>query len=256
MKGVNLELVPSVEKVGPSSAFTVGLKIHHHPGFHTYWRNPGAVGFPTRISWELPEGFVAGEIRWPVPEMSEMAGHPVFGYESDVTLLVDITSAAVLPGEELEFHADVAWMACAVECRPGHKRFSFTLPTAEQTEADPAVKKLFAGAEARIPRTLEGWRASLESAADGEKIIFLLTPPAGLPDPGALRMYSSDGQISSDPDPVIKKLESGSYRIEVERSEFSPEGNSSLPFVLVAEKALGSEGKNFGRLEPAYPAPE
>ncbi len=91
--GWDLEVVPSVEKIGSSSTFTVGLKIHHHPGFHTYWRNPGAVGYPTRIWWELPEGFVAGEIRWPVPVMSEMAGHPVFGDVSDPMLLVDITSA-------------------------------------------------------------------------------------------------------------------------------------------------------------------
>ena len=256
VQGVDLALVPSVQRIGPSSQFTVGLRIHHHEGFHTYWRNPGAVGYATRISWKLPEGFVAGEIRWPVPQMSRMAGHPVFGYKSDVMLLVDIASPAELPGGQLEFHADVSWMACAVGCSPGNKRFSFILPAAGETEADPAGKEIFAKAEAMIPLPLEGWKASMESAADKAKIVFLLTPPADLPDPGALRVFSEDGQISSDPDPLVTKLESGPYRIEVERAKYSPQGAPSLPFVLVAEKPLAPGGRKFGTLAPAYAAAE
>ncbi|MEP2777186.1 MAG: protein-disulfide reductase DsbD domain-containing protein [Luteolibacter sp.] len=252
IKGVDLALVPSVETIAPASGFTVGLVIHHHEGFHTYWSNPGAVGYPTKISWELPEGFTAGEIRWAVPEMSSMAGHPVFGYERDATLLVDITGPAELSGEEMTFHAKVSWMACADECRPGNKRFSFTLPVAAETVPDASVKELFAEAEVNIPKPLEGWTAVLESAADAEKIVFLLTPPEGLADPGTLRVYSSDGQISSDPDPQITRMEGGGYRIEVERAEFSPKGASSLPVVLVAEKELGADGVKFGALEPSY----
>lgn len=252
--GVDLELIPAVKEIGPSSTFTVGLKIHHHPGFHTYWQNPGAVGYPTRISWELPEGFVAGKLRWPVPEMSKMAIYPVYGYQSDVMLLVDISSAAELTGERLEFHADVTWMACSNECRPGEKRFSFTLPIGEKTKADPDLQELFVLAEANIPQELEGWKATLESKADEKKITFSLSPPFGTPDLGTFRIYSCDGQISSDPDPTITQLKDGSYLVEVERSKLSPKGASSLPFVLVGEEGLGAEDKNFGTLNPVYSA--
>jgi DsbC/DsbD-like thiol-disulfide interchange protein len=251
-QGVDLALVSSVRSVSPSATFTVGLTIHHHPGFHTYWKNPGAVGYPIQMKWELPEGFTAGEVRWPVPEMSSMAGHPVFGYVRDVTLLVDLTAPAELPEGELEFHADVSWMACSNACHPDNRRFTVTLPVADETVAKEEVKELFAKAEESIPLPLEGWSATLESGVDGKQIVFQVTPPAGLADPGALRVYSYDGQISSDPEPVITKQEEGTYRIEVPRADFSPKGEGSLPFVLVGENAIEEGGKTFGFLEPEY----
>lgn len=251
-QGVDLALISSVSSVSPSATFTVGLRLHHHPGFHTYWRNPGVVGYPIQMKWELPEGFTAGEVRWPVPEMSTMAGYPVFGYVRDVMLLVDLTAPAQLPDGELEFHADVAWMACSVSCHPDSRRFTMRLPVADETVADEEAKELFVQAEESIPRPLLGWTAVLETAVDGERIAVVLAPPAGLSDPGMLRVFSSDGQISSKPDPVIARQEDGTYRVEVERAEFSPKGKTALPFVLMGEKALVEGGKNFGTLVPEY----
>ncbi|MEP4077016.1 protein-disulfide reductase DsbD domain-containing protein [Haloferula sp.] len=254
-QGVDLALVSSVRSIAPGSTFTFGVTIHHHPGFHTYWKNPGAVGYPIKCKWTLPPGFTVGPIRWPVPEMSDMAGHPVFGYESDVTLLFDISAPAKFESTPLTFYADLAWMACSSECHPGKKRYSKTLMVADKSDVDPTTLDLFSAAEKRIPQALSDWTSKLDGKPDSETITLTLQPPAGLQDPGSIRIFSSDGQISSEPDPSITRLEGGRYRISAPRSAFSPAQPTSLPLVIVAENPLSPDGRHFGTLDPSYSKP-
>ena len=37
------------------------------PGWHGYWLNPGDAGLPMDVKWQLPTGFSAGPLRYPVP---------------------------------------------------------------------------------------------------------------------------------------------------------------------------------------------
>lgn len=247
-QGVDMLLLPSVKTVAPSSTFTVGLRIHHHPGFHTYWKNPGVVGYPIQIKWELPEGFVASDVLWPVPEMSSMAGHPVFGYTSDVMLLIDIMAPENLPEGEIVLHADVAWMACSDACYPDNRRFSVTIPSGETKLYDEEFEEQFTHAGRRIPQRLREWQSEVRTQADADMIEVELTPPDGEHVPLDLSFFSEDRQVSSDPAPTIERSEDGKIYIKVKRSEFSPKEKKYLPFVLV-----GDGGKWFGRLNPEYP---
>src|SRR3954451_14834982 len=61
-------LVVPAETVRPGDTVIVGLQLRMPPGWHTYWRNPGAAGGATKIQWTLPQGVTAGEIQWPLPE--------------------------------------------------------------------------------------------------------------------------------------------------------------------------------------------
>ena len=44
-----------------------GVELKLDEGWHTYWKNPGDAGSPTKIEWQLPTGISAGEIQWPLP---------------------------------------------------------------------------------------------------------------------------------------------------------------------------------------------
>ena len=35
------------------NTFTIGIKMEHDPGWHTYWSNPGDTGLPTKISYNF-----------------------------------------------------------------------------------------------------------------------------------------------------------------------------------------------------------
>ena len=62
MKGVKVSLISELSAVAPGEKFTAAFYIQHFDDFHTYWKNPGLVGFATTITWDLPKGFEAGEL--------------------------------------------------------------------------------------------------------------------------------------------------------------------------------------------------
>ena len=46
---VSAELVAARSAVRPGDSVQIGLFMQHLPKWHTYWRNPGDSGLPTRI---------------------------------------------------------------------------------------------------------------------------------------------------------------------------------------------------------------
>ena len=52
---VRAELVAHApEGVTPGKPLWLGLKITHQPHWHTYWKNPGDSGLPTRCNGRCP----------------------------------------------------------------------------------------------------------------------------------------------------------------------------------------------------------
>lgn len=244
-KGVDVTLVSENRSIVAGKKFTVALKLHHHEKFHTYWKSPGVAGVPTKIVWQLPEGFSAGPIQWPYPEKSMMAIYPVHGYERDVMLLVDIMPPAEFASTKVTLQAAASWMACADGCYPGKISLSLDLPVSSDTRVDETFSK----ARQEIPQPLENWDAELLSAVDAEEIRFRIK--AGESDsilPDDVYFFSSDGQVSSDQPQHIEKKD-GAYEFTIKRAEFGPKGKTTLPGVLVSKSPLGKSGPCFATIE-------
>ena len=64
---VQASLVADTTGVSVGKPFTVGVLLKIDPGWHIYWKNPGDAGLPTKVKWTLPDGFTAGELRYPTP---------------------------------------------------------------------------------------------------------------------------------------------------------------------------------------------
>ena len=90
------ELVAERDALVPGEPITVALRLEAIPGWHTYWRNPGDSGEPTRIEWRLPPGFAAGDIEWPVPVRIPVGPLMNFGYKGEVLLLTRLVPPADL----------------------------------------------------------------------------------------------------------------------------------------------------------------
>ena len=128
----------------------VAVHLTMAPHWHSYWRNPGETGLPTRIAWTLPKGVAAGPISWPVPQRFSGDGIVDYGYENAVTLLVPLT---VAPGARLAGQsatADIHWLLCADMCVPQSATLQFTL---NKPFGDAA---LFAHARDALPRPFSG----------------------------------------------------------------------------------------------------
>src|SRR5437588_10483486 len=101
-----VQLIFDSEVARPGDTVMAGLKMKMPSGMHTYWRNSGDSGGPTKIEWQLPPGVAAGAIQWPVPEKYVITVDKLitttYVYHDVVVLLVPLTissSAAAGPAE-------------------------------------------------------------------------------------------------------------------------------------------------------------
>ena len=229
--GLEIGLISEATGVAPGTPLTLGLHIHHLPGFHTYWKSPGIVGMATSIEWQLPEGFTASEIRWPYPEKTFMSKYPCHGYERDVTLIVEITPPDQITTKEVNFKAKSAWMCCAKGCFPGFETFTITLPVIKKPKAVLSAKAHLSKAFSELPLKNHNIKGILKSRPDKKMITLSFQGDFKEPLEEAY-FFSSDGQISSDQKQRFVAEKDGSITLEIARSEFSPEGKTTIPGVL------------------------
>src|SRR5579872_4009349 len=45
------DLILSADTARPGDTIMAGVRLRMKPGWHTYWRNPGGSGIPTKITW-------------------------------------------------------------------------------------------------------------------------------------------------------------------------------------------------------------
>ncbi len=192
-KNVEARLISSHSTIRAGEPFTIGLQFTIDPTWHTYWINPGETGIPTSLKLDLPAGFTAGELQFPVPKKFitdygfgvREAG---YGYESSVVHPVTITPPTDLkPGETITLSGRSAFLMCDPHtCIPGKADLSITLQTGTESVTAPekGVIDFFTN---KLPKTIE---APLAVSLEGENVILKTTIPAGtLPDGAKLYFY-------------------------------------------------------------------
>jgi thiol:disulfide interchange protein DsbD len=128
-------LILSAETAKPGDTVLAGVDLKMEPGWHTYWKNPGAAGYATKIEWQLPPGVTAGEIQWPLPEKLPPAEVTTYGYDDEVILRVPLKLAADLKPGPLDLKAKVSWLECKEACIPGSGDVEASLNIGDQTKA-------------------------------------------------------------------------------------------------------------------------
>ncbi|CAN5351806.1 thioredoxin family protein [soil metagenome] len=273
-EGVEASLVAENATVAPGATFSVGILLEHTDDWHTYWQNPG-TGAPTTVSWDLPQGFQAGEIQWPVPEVVFFSFTVTYAYHDEVLLIVDITAPDDLPpGSNIELKANVKWLQCKEVCQPGSAEVSLSLPVASESTPAPSNTDLFAAARERQPKTPEAWDITAK-AGDGDALSLILRPTsdraAELAE-GEVYFFPygslTDKQIVEEQTQPLKKLASGDgYEISLKRAEdaggleklsgvlWSAGGwqDGGSPVALLVEAPLG-DGEVTSAGVPAVPA--
>ena len=171
---VKADLVADTTAVAPAKIFTVGLRLRMAPHWHTYWQNSGDAGLPTSVEWQLPDGFRAGPLLWPIPTRIDSPGDIVnYGYGEQVVLLTEITPPAQLAPGEITIKAKAAWLVCAELCVPGDANLALKLPTGG--EAAPANGPVFAESRALLPHADTDSSVpplSVERRLDGENLLL------------------------------------------------------------------------------------
>ncbi|MGI9114432.1 MAG: hypothetical protein DLM52_09150 [Chthoniobacterales bacterium] len=149
---VEASAVANVSAAVPGEPFLVGVRLKMAPGWHTYWKYPGDAGIPTDIKWQLPEGWHAGEIQWPIPlKLQEPGDILIYGYHAEVLLIQQITPAKNFSGNNVKLSAKVSWLVCEKICIPGDAAVDLTLPVASSNA--PANTDLFTRFQKLLPQS-------------------------------------------------------------------------------------------------------
>ncbi len=238
---VKATLVAAESSVQPGRPVTVALRLEHDPQWHTYWSFPG-TGLPTTLTWTLPEGWTAGEIQWPAPQVIRDQSGAIVGngYDGDLLLPLTLTPPAnAAPGSTVALRAAATWLMCSEACVPGHADLALSLPvTSALPSPDPTLGSRLAATLASLPRADAGWKVTAARSAKG--LLLTVVPRAGNaaahpgPVAGDLRFFSDNGLIAHDLAQEAHPDGAGGFTLRLPVSAEAPAGLTSLTGVLAS----------------------
>jgi thiol:disulfide interchange protein/DsbC/DsbD-like thiol-disulfide interchange protein len=228
------QLVSENAALHPGTPFAVGLLLRMDPDWHVYWKNPGDSGLPTTIAWDLPAGFAAGSIQWPIPQRIETQGLVTYGYSRQVLLLAEITAPATLPaGSSVVIRAKASWLACRVECTPGKADLSLSLPVSVSAVArNTAWSGLFTDVRRSLPVPQQTDQSVGFSAHANSRELLLAVSGLSLPPNSTAMFLPSIAGAVRYASPQEVKLQGTSLSLRMERPDHA-EAIPRLTGVLV-----------------------
>lgn len=121
----------------------LSLSYRNQEGWHTYWKNPGDSGLPTKFSFRFNSDEIQLEAKeWPTPKRHIEPGNIwTFGYANDYTFFFEIPQK--MKNRPGEFEISSQWLVCKDICIPGEltKKIQWD-GTSFKREKDPAFKML------------------------------------------------------------------------------------------------------------------
>jgi DsbC/DsbD-like thiol-disulfide interchange protein len=161
------------------------------PGWHIYWKYPGDAGIPTKIAWQLPEGFKVHDLQWPIPAREKEPGDlEVFAYSSEVLLFAEVEAPQSLSSGPIEIQAKSDWLVCQDFCIPGSAQLSLTVNAGVNAPSQSA--EIFEKYTARLPKPLlaalkigfgrsgKSLSLSVAGAPNGSVLDFFPLAPTGV----------------------------------------------------------------------------
>ena len=162
---VMVSLLSEHSALVPGKTAWLALRLQHEPHWLTYWINPGDSGLPTKLAWQLPPGYSAGDVAWPAPQRIDVGELQNFGYEGDVLLPVPLeVPGEAKPDTTAHIVAQVKYLVCREECIPGKADLAIDLPV---SSAAGAAAKWFEAARAELPQAAK-WQGN--ASLRGDKI--------------------------------------------------------------------------------------
>lgn len=239
-----VELLAQETALRPGQPITLALSIKHAAHWHTYWKNPGDAGYPTQLSWSLPQGFAASPIDWPAPQRIPFGPMVSFGYTGDVLLPVTVNvPASAVVGEQVALRAKATWLVCNDMCIPEEGEVALTLPVAGKSAPSASAERI-RKAVAALPVALSDWSAT--GAVAGRSLLLTLSAPASSRSLIALNVFPLIEQIT---DPSVQKIyrTATGYAALLQLAEGTT-FRADFPLLLTSTEGLLAQGQRAGLL--------
>ena len=222
------ELIADRGSVAPGQSFRLGLRLKHDPEWHTYWRNPGDSGLPTRWQVKLPSGWSAGEVQWPAPHRIRVGPMANFGYDGEIVLPMQVTPPESLAGRDVQLEATASWLVCREICIPGEASLAIRLPLSQssiqsQSDKQSASDALFAAADQWIPDPAHVIKARW--FMEGQRVMLSFPPPPTAPHSAPLStpveftfFPERERLVAPAADQTLERLSDGRLRLGLEQA--------------------------------------
>ncbi len=245
-KKVQIDLIADVETVTPGQPFWLALRQRITPNWHTYWKNPGDSGEPTQIKWQMPKGFEASAIYWPIPDVIPVGTLINYGYSDDVLLLTKITPPAELADGPINISAKAGWLVCEKICIPEFGEVSLELEgLAKDGKPTPSAEAPIISEAARALPRKSPWPVTVEVAKNKVR----LTVDSAQFAPGRVKslrfLPEAWGQIDIGAKQAVHWSD-GSPSLVLQRGELKDEKLERLEGLLVVEETLDRQDVRHG----------
>lgn len=176
---VSLHLSADHRSAAPGQTVHLVATLDHAAGWNTYWTNPG-IGAPTKLTWQLPAGYTAGEPIWPTPTLKpgDYGGSNI--YTGKVPIVVPVQIPGDAAAGEVQIGLQAGWLECQESCLPSSGTASLALIIGE-TEKDDAAASTVADVLAQQPSADTGWDVSVDASGESA-LVATLTPGADASD--------------------------------------------------------------------------
>lgn len=121
----------------------LGIEIQLAPGWYTYWRSPGDIGLPPKLSLFESKNVDNFKLLYPKPERHEFAGFQNYVYKQDIILPFELSIKDLNKPAHLLLNA--SFMVCSDICIPQELKLPLKLNIQDLTETEkaPLIKKAF-----------------------------------------------------------------------------------------------------------------
>jgi DsbC/DsbD-like thiol-disulfide interchange protein/cytochrome c biogenesis protein CcdA len=199
------------------------------PEWHGYWANPGDAGLGTQLALDLPEGWVAGDPLYPVPETLLISGLMNHIYEGQYAVLVPVSvpEDAVIDGLP-DVTGVVEYLACTDK---------ICVPQGAQLSAGQGGD--FARWRAEVAPTLDA--ASAFEVAGGQlRLAIPLPESVALPAP---HVFIANTRLVDYAAPQTFRRDGDTLIVEIPLDEYGSESPSAVGGMLAFG---GGAGVQFG----------
>ncbi len=218
-----VELIAASTRPAAGQTLDIGIELTPRAGWHTYWKNPGDAGAPTRVAWDLPAGTAApADLNYPVPGTLVVSGLMNHVYEKANVLTTRIAvPAGLAAGTAYPVKVQVDWLVCSHEqCVPESATLSLPLVIGDGA-ADAAMGPRLVAAAAALPKPLA---AAAAWAKQGNRFV-LAVPLAGLDKVKSAWFFPEGDLVITHVTPQKVTIAGDALRIETDAATPGPEGD-------------------------------
>jgi DsbC/DsbD-like thiol-disulfide interchange protein/cytochrome c biogenesis protein CcdA len=218
-----VELLAASRTPAAGQLLDVGIELTPRAGWHTYWKNPGDAGAPTRVAWTLPGATPApADLNYPVPGTLVVSGLMNHVYEKANVLTTRIAvPAGLAAGTAYPVQVQVDWLVCSHEqCVPEAATLSLPLVIGDGA-ADAAMGPRLVAAAAALPKPLA---AAATWARQGNRFV-LAVPLAGLDKVKSAWFFPEGDLVITHVTPQKVTIAGDMLRIETDAATPGPEGD-------------------------------